>query len=63
MEESLKPGDLVRLKSGGPVMTIDEINFTGAICKWFDGKKAEAKTFQVASLEKTEKPDNMPNII
>ena len=41
----LKPGDLVVLKSGGPVMTVDPINtdifddgkVTGVLCAWFVG--------------------------
>jgi len=39
----LKPGDLVILKSGGPVMTVDTVNtdifdddkITGILCAWF----------------------------
>lgn len=36
MEEKFKPGDLVQLKSGGPVMTIQHINSDGCFCRWFD---------------------------
>lgn len=32
-----KPGDLVTLKSGGPSMTIAEIDGTKALCHWFTG--------------------------
>lgn len=35
MVDTIKAGDLVRLKSGGPVMTVDTVTTNGAICKWF----------------------------
>ena len=49
----LKPGDLVVLKSGGPVMTVDTINtdifddskVTGVLCAWFVGTKLERARF------------------
>ena len=44
-----KSGDLVVLKSGGPVMTVDTVNtdifdddkVTGLLCAWFAGEKLE----------------------
>lgn len=44
--EEFKSGDTVRLKSGGPIMTIESIKLQGgvsrvpysAICIWFDDK-------------------------
>lgn len=34
-----KPGDLVRLKSGGPVMTVSIIETDGLVrCVWFDSE-------------------------
>ncbi len=49
----LKPGDLVILKSGGPVMTVDTVNtdifdddkVTGILCAWFVGNKLERARF------------------
>jgi len=49
----LKPGDLVVLKSGGPVMTVDTVNtdifddnkVTGILCAWFVGTKLERARF------------------
>ncbi len=48
---SIKKGDVVQLKSGGPVMTVSNVgNYAemggfenGAACTWFDknGKKSE----------------------
>ena len=45
----LKSGDLVVLKSGSPVMTVDTVNtdifddnkITGILCAWFVGDKLE----------------------
>jgi uncharacterized protein YodC (DUF2158 family) len=49
----LRPGDLVILKSGGPVMTVDAVNtdifdddkVTGVLCAWFVGNKLERARF------------------
>jgi uncharacterized protein YodC (DUF2158 family) len=42
MPDSFKPGDVVRLKSGGPAMTVTQLNSAvmenGADCQWFDSK-------------------------
>jgi len=49
-----KPGDLVVLKSGGPVMTVDDVDKygqTGVSCVWFAGAKREVATFQHHSIE------------
>lgn len=46
-------GDTVKLKSGGPVMTVrdtpDAHNSTYT-CQWFAGRKLESGRFQEASL-------------
>jgi uncharacterized protein YodC (DUF2158 family) len=68
----LKPGDLVILKSGGPVMTVDTVNtdifdddkVTGILCAWFVGNKLERARFdpdaiapsREAAAEKAETP-------
>ena len=57
-------GDLVQLKSGGPVMTVQKENlvgrdeiFKGYYCQWFAGKKLELGPFPEDSLEvATEEP-------
>ena len=48
-----RPGDLVVLKSGGPIMTVDAVNtdifdddkVTGVLCAWFVGNKLERARF------------------
>jgi uncharacterized protein YodC (DUF2158 family) len=48
-----KKGDVVRLKSGGPKMTVwgpDEAA-GGLLCQWFDGAKPARETFNEESLE------------
>lgn len=48
-----KTGVTVKLKSGGPDMTVKEwSNYQeGYICQWFAGKKLEQGTFPAESLE------------
>jgi uncharacterized protein YodC (DUF2158 family) len=52
----LKVGDIVRLKSGGPDMTIESIeslSFMGADynCQWFTDKKLVYGSFKEETLE------------
>jgi uncharacterized protein YodC (DUF2158 family) len=51
-----KPGDVVRLKSGGPPkMTVQGDSDAGdVLCQWFENGKVEIGTFAPASLEKIE---------
>ena len=58
MSRSFKIGDLVRIKSGGPMMEVTEVgeNQDGkpiVTCAWFDGDKREMGTFPAAAV----KPD------
>lgn len=46
-------GDTVKLKSGGPDMTVrivPEGKRTVYVCQWFAGKKLDSGTFPVESL-------------
>jgi uncharacterized protein YodC (DUF2158 family) len=58
MADEIKAGDIVQLKSGGPVMTVtwvaDEYGVMTASCTWFDGKKKSDATFPVTSLKHVE---------
>ena len=45
-------GDLVKLKSGGPEMTVQKAwNDGDCTCQWFAGKKLESGRFPKESLE------------
>ncbi|WP_036718355.1 YodC family protein [Paracoccus sphaerophysae] len=56
-EHDFKVGDLVRLKSGGPLMTYSgDAQFGGALCVWFEGNKKFAEQFDHAIIEKSSKP-------
>ena len=53
MTDQLKVGDVVQLKSGGPVMTIQSITDSFAFCVWFEEKKIkrESGSFELKSLQ------------
>lgn len=53
-DEQLKPGDVVQLKSGGPLMTIAHFDsaFEQFWCVWFDGKKEKGCLFSLEVLKK-----------
>ena len=60
MSESIKPGDVVKLASGGPVMTVQWAGAptsrlvptpAGWLCMWFDGTTAKSETFAAEGLE------------
>ena len=54
-KDDLMPGDLVQLKSGGPVMTYEgEGSWVDAICCWFDGSKRMREGFTFAALKRAE---------
>ena len=54
-----KSGNLVVLKSGGPIMTVDAVNtdifddnkVTGIVCVWFEGEKLQRVRFQQQAIE------------
>ncbi len=60
-----KPGDLVILKSGGPVMTVDTVNtdifdddkITGILCAWFVATKLERARFDPEAIVQAPIPD------
>jgi uncharacterized protein YodC (DUF2158 family) len=44
-------GDVVQLRSGGPIMTVREITGEFAKCDWFDDKgNPSTRPFPIASL-------------
>jgi uncharacterized protein YodC (DUF2158 family) len=58
MAESLKVGDVVQLKSGGPKMTIEHIGRYGtssdakAKCTWFEDAKKHEGLFSPEALSR-----------
>src|SRR6266567_5243946 len=59
--ERFQTGEVVRLKSGGPCMTITALGaYSGwtmscsdtVSCRWFEGEKPQETVFDVALLEK-----------
>ena len=56
---NIKIGDTVRLKSGGPVMTVENVgnDMSGKMtvwCVWFEGTKAIHGAFAMAAVESVE---------
>jgi uncharacterized protein YodC (DUF2158 family) len=50
----LKVGDLVQLKSGGPVMVVSAVELGCEViawCKWFDKQKPETHSFHSEMLD------------
>jgi uncharacterized protein YodC (DUF2158 family) len=53
MKMDFKSGDLAKLKSGGPLMTISEIiDDEEAICIWFIQDERKEATFEICTLTK-----------
>jgi uncharacterized protein YodC (DUF2158 family) len=49
---NFKKGDTVRLKSGGPLMTVVETKGNQLLCQWFDKNEAlQSRLFDVESLD------------
>lgn len=54
-----KCGDLVELKSGGPIMTVNTVYGDGDIvCVWFAGEKQQKHTFAEGALKAAELDDD-----
>jgi uncharacterized protein YodC (DUF2158 family) len=47
----MKAGDVVRLKSGGPAMTIRFVEGQEAYCDWFEKSDLKGSRFLLTSLE------------
>jgi uncharacterized protein YodC (DUF2158 family) len=48
-----KLGDIVRLKSGGPDMTVKEVseNSNEYVCRWFSGSRLSQASFEADTVE------------
>lgn len=52
MRGLFRPGAIVRLKSGGPRMTVEEVADDGTIrCQWFVGSDVKFSYFPAAALK------------
>jgi len=63
MNGQFKPGDVVRLKSGGPSMTVsthDEV--FGYRCQWFVGNDLRDAMFKGDSLELAKQAVQQPRV-
>jgi uncharacterized protein YodC (DUF2158 family) len=60
MTTEFKPGDIVRLKSGGPDMTVSSIDPHKKYlhCEWFAGKKREFGQFSFVVIEAVSRADS-----
>lgn len=53
--EEIKAGDLVKLASGGPVMTVTKIERNNVFVVWFDDKQVDVyRTFSKEILVKVD---------
>ena len=63
--EKFKAGDRVRLKSGGPIMTVSS-HAPGIrekyVCQWFAGQRLEHGKFEASDLELVESPPGVERL-
>lgn len=51
MSVMFAPGDVVHLKSGGPRMTVEQVDDTGMVgCVWMEGSRLERRSVVAATL-------------
>ncbi len=61
--DDFKPGGIVRLKSGGPAMTVHAIALHDeVVCVWFGGNTRHTARFGKAGLVKVEASDEDPSV-
>lgn len=51
MSNQFKAGDVVRLNSGGPIMTIQEVEGDQVFCVWFDKTKQMHGRFPAVTIK------------
>jgi len=57
MPDTLRIGDTVKLKSGGPPMTVSLVGNEQVNCDWFDlHHQAHTKAFKICSIVKENDP-------
>ena len=55
--EDFSPGDVVRLKSSSPSMTVDACGGSRITCVWFEGNTVHREEFDMTALEKVTAKD------
>lgn len=51
-DQDLKPGDVVQLKSGSPLMTVASVRDDDVVCSWFEKSKNKKDVFKTIQLIK-----------
>ena len=65
MADDFKPGELVQLKSGGPIMTVDWVgedamtHYPSVACVWIEGNKKYGEKFSPHILEHYKPPSSV----
>ena len=54
-QPKFNPGDVVRLKSGSPSMTVEQVSGKQALCSWFVDQMPHHETFNDDALTIDEK--------
>ena len=54
MSEQFKPGDVVQLKSGGPLMTVRGVSDSECLCEWFSDSTPKKGSYLHAQLKDPE---------
>jgi uncharacterized protein YodC (DUF2158 family) len=57
MPQTFKPGDIVQLKSGGPIMTVLETSEIGVSTAWFAYGKCKRTHIEAQALKAATAPD------
>lgn len=60
---ALQPGDVVRLKSGSPDMTVRWVSDGDAHCTWFDKTDQKTGSFPEAALEKAPPKSGVAKVV
>lgn len=63
MTEKCQVGDVVRLKSGGPKMTVTKIEEERVHCDWFEKGKLHERIFRVEALEEDSNLARIPILV
>jgi uncharacterized protein YodC (DUF2158 family) len=58
----MKIGTIVRLNSGGPLMTVQHVNDDICICRWFDNKELKSSEFNLNEICSVSSREKIPEI-